>query len=277
MYEKLRSEEHLCRCKGRQLMRRKAFTLIELLVVIAIIAILASILFPVFARARENARRASCMSNLKQIALGVMQYTQDYDECFPRRGNPDTDGDDPSQPNYGWADTLQPYLKSTQVFQCPSETNPPNADPSQAGYTDYWYNGELNKKNQAALAFPSQIVMNGDGTNGSARYGYDGCSETDIHGHYVGDSCAKAPSGPTTMAHAKWDQPDTYVSPLGRHLDGANYSFADGHVKWLKASGANNEFSSTLWNDKSPADASCVNGQATFSLDAYDPSKFACP
>jgi len=63
--------------------KRKAFTLIELLVVIAIISILAAILFPVFARARENARRANCMSNLKQLALGMMMYTQDYDEKFP--------------------------------------------------------------------------------------------------------------------------------------------------------------------------------------------------
>src|SRR5699024_3226078 len=89
----------------------KAFTLIELLVVIAIIAILAAILFPVFARARENARRASCMSNLKQIALGYKQYTQDFDEKFPPThivvpiNSADTDG------FRGWAVLLQPYLK----------------------------------------------------------------------------------------------------------------------------------------------------------------------
>ena len=92
--------------------KRSAFTLIELLVVIAIIAILAAILFPVFARARENARRASCTSNLKQIGLGVIQYQQDYDETMPRI-------------DYGegtkWMDITQPYLKSAQVFSCPSE------------------------------------------------------------------------------------------------------------------------------------------------------------
>ncbi len=97
--------------------KSKGFTLIELLVVIAIIAILAAILFPVFARARENARRASCMSNLKQIGLGLMMYVQDYDERMPMNG-------------YcgggvcaSWRMQLQPYIKSTQVFVCPSNSN----------------------------------------------------------------------------------------------------------------------------------------------------------
>src|SRR4028119_1740562 len=92
--------------------RRKGFTLIELLVVIAIIAILAAILFPVFARARESARRASCQSNLKQIGLGVMQYAQDYDEQYPMAAYDNFQG--------GWPLTTQPYLKSLQVFRCPS-------------------------------------------------------------------------------------------------------------------------------------------------------------
>src|SRR5690606_16874149 len=99
-----------------------AFTLIELLVVIAIIAILASILFPVFARARENARRASCQSNLKQIALAQMQYSQDYDEKLLRNAI----YDDPpgSSSNYGtWMYVVQPYIKSVQIFTCPSVAN----------------------------------------------------------------------------------------------------------------------------------------------------------
>ena len=99
--------------------RAKGFTLIELLVVIAIIAILAAILFPVFARARENARRASCTSNMKQIGLGVMQYTQDYDEKYPLPPfrTPGSDGR-----NTMWGQTVQPYIKSTQLFSCPSNT-----------------------------------------------------------------------------------------------------------------------------------------------------------
>ena len=110
--------------------KSNGFTLIELLVVIAIIAILAAILFPAFARARENARRASCQSNLKQIALGFAQYTQDYDERFPQRYDP-TDAD-----NFGWAKVLQPYLKSDQIFQCPSET----IASALSTYTDYGAN-----------------------------------------------------------------------------------------------------------------------------------------
>src|SRR5436853_4324942 len=93
--------------------RKAAFTLIELLVVIAIIAILAAILFPVFSRARENARRASCQSNLKQIGLGIFQYIQDYDEKYP----PAVGGGVAASGNYGWADEIQPYLKSTQILQ----------------------------------------------------------------------------------------------------------------------------------------------------------------
>lgn len=106
---------------------RKAFTLIELLVVIAIIAILASILFPVFARARENARRTSCVSNLKQLGLGMMQYTQDYDERYPRGywGSTflQTDTSMPGYKfttNYGsgsgrfinWMDSIYPYVNN---------------------------------------------------------------------------------------------------------------------------------------------------------------------
>ena len=100
----------------------KAFTLIELLVVIAIIAILAAILFPVFARARENARRTSCTSNLKQIGLGLIQYSQDYDEQMPM----DQFGPDNDQSGYGgnykWMDAAFPYIKSEQIFDCPSDS-----------------------------------------------------------------------------------------------------------------------------------------------------------
>src|SRR6187455_2045598 len=103
--------------------RNNGFTLLELLVVIAIIALLAAILFPVFARARENARRASCQSNLKQMGLATMQYVQDYDERYPLAiiTRPTTGADVPpggvwSNGNWIWPQTLFPYHKSTQVF-----------------------------------------------------------------------------------------------------------------------------------------------------------------
>jgi prepilin-type N-terminal cleavage/methylation domain-containing protein/prepilin-type processing-associated H-X9-DG protein len=104
----------------RVLAGRRGFTLIELLVVIAIVSLLASILFPVFARARENARRSSCQSNLKQIGLGILQYTQDYDETMPfsffgTAGNSDAG-------NYKWMDAIYPYVKSEALFTCPSDS-----------------------------------------------------------------------------------------------------------------------------------------------------------
>jgi prepilin-type N-terminal cleavage/methylation domain-containing protein/prepilin-type processing-associated H-X9-DG protein len=105
---------------------RKGFTLIELLVVIAIIAILAAILFPVFAQAREKARQTGCLSNVKQIGLGVQMYLQDYDEYVPRNAYADPprvlEGDhfvNCSSPR--WMDVMQPYVKNTQLHNCPSD------------------------------------------------------------------------------------------------------------------------------------------------------------
>jgi prepilin-type N-terminal cleavage/methylation domain-containing protein/prepilin-type processing-associated H-X9-DG protein len=101
--------------------KRRAFTLIELLVVIAIIAILAAILFPVFAQARDKARSAACLSNTKQIANAMLMYAQDYDErmVYSWYGT-GPGGPDPSEPRYKWMDAVFPYIKNEQVFTCPS-------------------------------------------------------------------------------------------------------------------------------------------------------------
>jgi len=101
------------------MIRRSAFTLIELLVVIAIIAILAAILFPVFAKVREKARQTSCASNLKQLGLAAAQYTQDYDEILPNKG----EGNCPGPTCSIWGDQLYVYTRSTGVFRCPSNPN----------------------------------------------------------------------------------------------------------------------------------------------------------
>jgi prepilin-type N-terminal cleavage/methylation domain-containing protein/prepilin-type processing-associated H-X9-DG protein len=221
---------------------KKGFTLIELLVVIAIIAILASILFPVFGRARENARRSSCQSNLKQIALGTKQYVQDYDEKFPVVTAADTS---PST-SRGWAIALQPYLKSTQIFQCPSETNPPaNVDANTpatyggAGFTDYWYNQKLSGKSEAGVEYISSTVMHGDGSSSSSAYAFDGITISDAGNINDNNTSATSTTFPYTLLTAP--ARTNALIPAGkgdfglRHLDGLNYAFADGHAKWLKS------------------------------------------
>jgi prepilin-type N-terminal cleavage/methylation domain-containing protein/prepilin-type processing-associated H-X9-DG protein len=101
--------------------RRSAFTLIELLVVIAIIAILAAILFPVFAQAREKARQSGCLSNLKQIGTGIMMYIQDYDEAYPCNWYGGLWPSTPDGKQYKWMDAIYPYVKNEGVFTCPSD------------------------------------------------------------------------------------------------------------------------------------------------------------
>jgi prepilin-type N-terminal cleavage/methylation domain-containing protein/prepilin-type processing-associated H-X9-DG protein len=192
--------------KTHQKSLRGAFTLIELLVVIAIIAILAAILFPVFGRARENARRSSCQSNIKQIGLGIKQYTQDYDEKFPN-----IDGNTGTLTNPGWAYAIQPYIKSEQLFQCPSETTSAPTGPTiitaedramAAGSNDYFMNYNLGSQSEAILEYSSNTIMNGDGQGTTNN---------------ANNNVTSAPS-----------------VGRSRHLEGANYSFADGHVKWYR-------------------------------------------
>ena len=153
---------------------RSAFTLIELLVVIAIIAILAAILFPVFARARENARRSSCQSNLKQIGLGIMQYTQDYDEKYPIL----TDFGSPI--NYTWATTTQPYLKSQQIFACPSNTFNNNfmrftnntIPASYAMNSHIAYPGSANALSLSAIESSAQKIMVAETSSNEPGFGW---------------------------------------------------------------------------------------------------------
>lgn len=212
---------------------RKGFTLIELLVVIAIIAILAAILFPVFARARENARRASCQSNQKQIALGFRMYTQDYDEKYPPVSSRAVSGGEGAQnavaTDIGWAQNLQSYLKSTQLLQCPSETNPTDTSNGiVAGYTDYFYNENIAGLNEAALTAVSQTIMTGDGTAGLTGY-QGGSGSTAVSG-----SSSYAWNGELIPAGVD-NHPASLPHGGLRHLEGCNFSYADGHVKWLKS------------------------------------------
>jgi prepilin-type N-terminal cleavage/methylation domain-containing protein/prepilin-type processing-associated H-X9-DG protein len=211
-------------------MKRRGFTLIELLVVIAIIAILAAILFPVFAKAREKARTASCASNLKQLALGCLMYAQDYDEIVPGVSMgpylpwPQTSpwGAWNWTAGYGywqsWTWCIYPYVKNFQIFLCPS-----------LGYND-----------------------------GGISYGMpaSGISTTGAMGWYLqyARPLAKFPAPSTSLllidkaagGGDKYVLSGEYYACGDFHNDGANMAFADGHVKWGKT-----EFSNigAPWND----------------------------
>lgn len=221
---------------------RWGLMLIELLVVIAIIAILAAILFPLFARARGNARRSSCQSNLKQLGLGMLQYRQDNDERFSLWSTNVASADVTATNPFGWADGIQPYLKSTQLLQCPSDSGrQPDAfdtvaDSTEVGFSDYYHNSRLGQGtgtgplsqpvSDAEVEQTSLTIMLGDTRAGHARSrcpgdGYSGmASRTDLLNISLPMPAAPAPDN---------------RGEAQRHLEGANYAFADGRVKWYKA------------------------------------------
>ncbi|MFW6438005.1 MAG: DUF1559 domain-containing protein [Armatimonadota bacterium] len=198
--------------------RRTGFTLIELLVVIAIIAILAAILFPVFARAREKARQTSCQSNSKQLGLAFMMYVQDYDEMMPRSwiGTNDDMG-------YIWADCVYPYINNLQVFTCPSTSNGarrygrPNSygfDNINRSYLGYSYNVNYYSGSDgmtpprgaslAQIVKPAETILLTDSDGGF----FETASSTSI------DSCFTS------------GDDEVYI-----HNEQCNTTFADGHVK----------------------------------------------
>ena len=190
---------------------KRGFTLIELLVVIAIIAILAAILFPVFARAREKARMASCLSNVKQIALGCMMYAQDYDERT-------VSGSGYQNASINWELKVDPYTKNWQVFLCPS--NP-------YGEFDYWgatlYRSyampAVGNERLALFKMPAQTAMTGDGVHPAVEYPRG----------LVPKLCR---AGDPTCSDASYRPP---VESDWLHNGGDNIAFYDGHAKWLPA------------------------------------------
>lgn len=220
----------------------RGFTLIELLVVIAIIAILAAILFPVFARARENARRSSCQSNLKQIALGMFMYKQDYDEkTVPYFTGPGPTNSNDITLNLGWPMILQPYLKSEQIFQCPSSSKAKSISGNlYYNYTNYWYGTPSSSQSDSSFEYSTMTVLMGDGSGASRPSNYS-----------YGGNTTDAPSG-VTLAKLG--------AEAGLHLDGINYAFADRHVKWLKSNADNT--STVVYNSATPGGGS----KMTFAL-----------
>ena len=183
-------------------MSRRGFTLIELLVVIAIIAILAAILFPVFARAREKARQASCQSNLKQMGLATMMYTQDYDETYPcHSGGPTAD--------YDWPAPIIPYMKNAGIIRCPSANPAPTHMVISGQGLCYGYNcGYFQAQPMANIQDVAGTIMLAD-DNGDNRIGPD-------------------------YAARQARVPGCIHCLVARHNDVLNVAFADGHAKAMK-------------------------------------------
>jgi len=264
-----REEKYYLRSGGTRMTQQKqrsfqGFTLIELLVVIAIIAILAAILFPVFAKVREKARQTSCASNMKQIGLGTLQYTQDYDEKMPYGDAGQSAGGGYQGVPLGWAGLIYPYVKSTGVYLCPD-------DPQTGDVVSYAINVFMGTPGSAApgsgqsiaaFAGPSTTVMYCEIQNSYLAPGaldwyqwnaadiaqnFDIASPaTDGAGSMWGFSSygSGAPWGGVQLATgfmygqtAATQNTGGYQHTVAaRHTEGSNFLLCDGHVKWYRPS-----------------------------------------
>jgi len=231
--------------RGSSRQDRAGFTLIELLVVIAIIAILAAILFPVFARARENARRASCQSNLKQLSLGMAQYTQDYDELLPAVIYTGTTGTFSSD-YVTWGDMIQPYVKSLQIFTCPSTTG--SNSPALGGAPVASVNMRMCYSVAVYMGPTGTGAQQGSFQNANAVPGYSLATFSNTADTFLMGEPLDAKAGASPAKAYSWLLlPTTDTSngtpydrvPGAIHFDGGNWLYVDGHVKYMPLSMTN--------------------------------------
>jgi len=223
--------------------RRKGFTLIELLVVIAIIAILAAILFPVFARAREAARQSSCLNNLRQWGTASQMYAQDYDGMFTPPYKYQGPGGCAALD--WWDDLLQPYVKNRQIAVCPSKKRVEGC----GNAANRWFNGTK----VMSYAVNTIEVWSVTGWSAAEKYGLrrPGTAGESVNEAEIGDA-----SGTIWLVDSDhqelWNEGSLdYVAaqtPLyRRHNDGFNAAYVDGHVKWMKAGSSK----PTMWSVQS--------------------------
>ena len=285
---------------------RQGFTLIELLVVIAIIAILAAILFPVFQKVRENARKTACLSNMKQIGLAVTQYTQDSDENYPT-GYVGILGQ-------GWGGTVYTYVKSTDVFKCPDDATTKQNNGAVISYP-VSYAGNLNflrrdvpgpandprtGQSLASLVSPAKTVMlaecsgvyapitdpqeaggsnnlespvtNGNDLGGVYPFSNNGQGGRLETGCLSGKNCAARVASSTNGNQG-------FGALTGRHTDGSNFLMTDCHAKWLRGSqvsGGMTAMAEDCNQDGTPSVADCNGGAANNGMsEGTGGSKFA--